>query len=51
MKRNRKSEATEQDNSQNSYAKTLNSLLTPVSEDYSKLIQKDKRAIVLGYDC
>jgi len=30
--------------------KILNSLRSTVSADYSKVIQKDKRAIVLGYD-
>ena len=48
MKRNRK--AKTQDNSQTSYKKILNSLRSAVSADYSKVIQKEKRAIVLGYD-
>ena len=48
MKRNRK--AKTQDNSQTSYTKILNSLRSAISADYSKVIQKEKRAIVLGYD-
>jgi len=48
MKRNKK--AKTQDNSQTSYMKLLNSLRSTVSADYSKVIQKEKRAIVLGYD-
>jgi len=48
MKRNRKEKA--QDNSQTSYTKILNSLRSPVSGDYSKMIQKEKRAVILGYD-
>lgn len=48
MKRNRKTKA--QDNSQTSYKKILNSLRSSVSADYSKVIQKEKRAIILGYD-
>ena len=48
MKGNRKEKA--QDNSQTSYTKILNSLRSPVSGDYSKMIQKEKRAVVLGYD-
>jgi len=48
MKRTRKAKA--QENSQTSYMKILNSLRSAVSTDYSKVIQKDKRAIVLGYD-
>jgi|GEM_PF-2457050 hypothetical protein len=48
MKRKRK--AKTQDNSQTSYTKILNSLRSAISADYSKVIQKEKRAIVLGYD-
>ena len=48
MKRNRKAKA--QDNSQTSYTKILNSLRSAVSGDYSKMIDKEKRAVVLGYD-
>ena len=48
MKRNKKAKA--QDNSQTSYTKILSNLRSPVSANYSKAIQKGKRAIVLGYD-
>jgi len=48
MKRNGKAKAKEI--SQTSYTKILNSLRSAVSADYSKVIQKYKRAIVLGYD-
>ena len=48
MKGTRKVKA--QENSQTSYMKILNSLRSAVSADYSKVIQKNKRAIVLGYD-
>jgi hypothetical protein len=48
MKRDRKAKA--QENSQTSYTKILNSLRSAVSADYSKVIQKEKRAVVLGYD-
>ena len=48
MKRNRKAKA--QDNSQTSYTKILNSLRSAVSGDYSKMIDKEKSAVVLGYD-
>jgi len=48
MKRERK--AKEKENSQTTYTKILNSLRSAVSADYSKVIQKEKRAIVLGYD-
>jgi hypothetical protein len=48
MKRNKKAKA--QDNSQTAYTKILNSLRSAVSADYSTVIQKEKRAIVLGYD-
>ena len=48
MKRNRKANA--QDNTQTSYTKILNSLRSAVSGDYSKMIEKEKRAVVLGYD-
>jgi len=48
MKKNRKAEA--QDNSQTAYTKILNSLRNAVSGDYSKVIQKEKRAVVLAYD-
>jgi hypothetical protein len=39
------------DNSQTAYTKILNSLRSAVSGDYSKVIQKEKRAVVLAYDC
>ena len=48
MKGTRKAKA--QENSQTSYMKILNSLRSAVSADYSKVVQKNKRAIVLGYD-
>jgi len=48
MKRNKKVKA--QDNSQTPYTKILNSLRSSVSGDYSKMIQKEKRAVILGYD-
>ncbi|MFC1845060.1 hypothetical protein ACFLZ5_09775 [Thermodesulfobacteriota bacterium] len=48
MKRIRKAKA--QENAQTSYMKILNSLRSTVSADYSTVIQKEKRAIVLGYD-
>ena len=48
MKRNRKAKA--QDNSQTAYTKVLNSLRSAVSADYSKVIEKEKRAVVLAYD-
>ena len=48
MKKTIKAKA--QENSQTSYMKILYSLRSAVSEDYSKVIQKGKRAIVLGYD-
>jgi len=48
MKKNRKAKA--QDNSQTAYSKILNSLRSAVSGDYSKVIQKEKRAVVLAYD-
>ena len=48
MKGTRKAKA--QENSQTSYMKILNSLRSSVSADYSKVVQKNKRAIVLGYD-
>jgi len=48
MKKNRKAKA--QDNSQTAYTKILNSLRSAVSGDYSKVIQKEKRAVVLAYD-
>ena len=48
MKRNRKAKA--QDNSQTAYTKILNSLRSAVSGDYSKMIEKEKRAVILGYD-
>jgi hypothetical protein len=48
MKRNRKAKA--QDNSQTAYTKILNSLRSAVSGDYSKVIQEEKRAVVLAYD-
>ena len=48
MQRNRKAKA--KDNSQTSYNKILNILRSAVSADYSKAIQKEKRAIILGYD-
>jgi hypothetical protein len=48
MKRNRKAKA--QDNSQTAYTKILDSLRSAVSGDYSKVIQKEKRAVVLAYD-
>ena len=38
------------DKSQTSYMKILNSLRSAVSADYSTVIHKEKRAIVLGYD-
>jgi len=42
--------AKTEDNVQTTYTKILNSLRSAVSKDYSKVIQKEKRAIVLGYD-
>ncbi len=48
MKKNRKAKA--QDNSQTAYTKILNSLRSAVSGDYSKVIEKEKRAVVLAYD-
>jgi len=48
MKRNRKAKA--QYNSQTAYTKILNSLRSAVSGDYSKVIEKGNRAVVLAYD-
>jgi hypothetical protein len=48
MKKIRKAKA--QDISQTSYTKILNSLRSVVSKDYSKVIQKGKRAVILAYD-
>jgi len=48
MQRARK--AKRQDNSQTAYTKILNSLRSAVSADYSKAIEKEKRAVVLAYD-
>jgi hypothetical protein len=48
MKRNRKVKV--QDNSQTSYVKFLNSLRNAVTADYSKAVQKEKRAVILAYD-
>ena len=48
MKKIRK--AKTQDISQTSYTKILNSLRSAVTKDYSKVIQKEKRAVILAYD-
>jgi len=48
MKRNRKVKA--QDNSQTAYTKILNSLRSAVSKNYSKVLQMEKRAVILAYD-
>ena len=48
MKRQQKVKV--QQDPQSRYTKVLNSLRCAASMDYSKVIQKEKRAIVLGYD-
>ena len=48
MKKIRKAKV--QDNSQTSYTKILNTLRSAVSKDYSKVIQQEKRAVILAYD-
>ena len=48
MKKIRQAKA--QDNSQTPYTKILTSLRSAVSKDYSKVIPKETRAFVLGYD-
>ena len=48
MKRSREKKV--QDTSQSAYMKVLNSLRNSISSEYSKAIQKEKRAIILGYD-
>ena len=48
MKKIRKVKA--QEISQTAYTKILNSLRSAVSKDYSKVIQKEKRAVILAYD-
>ena len=40
----------DKDPSQTAFMKLLNSLRNNVSSEHSKVIQKEKRAIVLGYD-
>ena len=48
MEKNRKARA--RDNTQTSYTKILKSLRSAVSGNYSKMIEKEKRAVILGYD-
>ena len=48
MKKIRKVKA--QEISQSAYTKILNTLRSAVSKDYSKVIQQEKRAVILAYD-
>jgi len=46
----RKKDKKVQDASQTEYMKFLRSLRNAISSEYSKVIRKEYRAIILGYD-
>jgi len=50
MKRKSCQKKATKDASQTAYMKVLCSLRNTITSEYSKVIQKEKRAIILGYD-
>ena len=50
MKRTGQQKRVSKDTQQSAYAKVLRSLRHAVTSEYSRVIQQEKRAIILGYD-